>query len=472
MTLQLVQPPSHAPHDVEVEQALIGTLLADSAQVDEVSGFLKPEHFFEPLHGRIYKSILACRAAGRPASVQSLKQEFSFDRALAELGGVRYIMACVDTAPTTIHGAHFGRLTYDFATKRALIELAADIDAVAKDTPSEWSSGDLMQMAESKISELSRQIEFRGTDTFKHIGGLANKVVDDCIAKVVQPSVLFGLRALDDLTGGMHEQEVIVVGGRPGMGKTAFAAQVAMNAAEQGHAVAFFSMEMPAVAIVQRCLTSIAYRQGSRIAYEALRKGRMDVGDADALVRANAEFTGLPIWIHEGRTQKPSSILSEAYRMQRQAEQQGQRLGLIIVDHIQKVLPERDMRGNKVAEVTEVSDALQKMAGALKCPVIALSQLNRGVEGREDKRPELRDLRESGSIEQDADVVLLLHREAYYLKKKEPDPYRDTAKHNEWMAKWRECRNQLEIQVAKQRNGPEGKAEVFFDAPSSAIKDK
>jgi replicative DNA helicase len=357
------------------------------------------------------------------------------------------------------------------AAQRAIVRMARDIEAVAADAPSEWDVQDLVQMAEGKLLQTSAAYASTRKQRFEPASVISAKVVDALYQPELNDSVSFGLTELDAITAGMRPKEMIVVGARPGMGKTAFATAISLRVARQKRAVAFFSMEMDAASIIRRALTSLAYQHGHNIAYEALRKGGLTIAQKDALASASTDFNSLPFWIHEGRDHKPSALVAEARRMQTIAEKMGTPLGLIVVDHIQKVVPERDARGNKVAEVTEVSDALQKMAGALNCPVMALSQLNRGVEGREDKRPELRDLRESGAIEQDADLVMLLHREAYYLSKKEPNKWKEQEKHNDWYRDFVRVRYQLDVMIAKQRNGAEGTVMVHFDAPTGAMKD-
>jgi replicative DNA helicase len=277
------------------------------------------------------------------------------------------------------------------------------------------------------------------------------------------------LPSLDELTGGAHAKELIVVGARPGMGKTAFAGHLALSAARAGHAVAFFSMEMAAAAVTLRLIAARAFADGRPVAYDAARRGVLSRDQMDVLFAAEAALQALPLYVHEGRTLTPSGLFLAARRMQNRMRDRGSPLGLVIVDHLQKIRPDRDCRGNKVAEMTEISDALQKMAGSLDVPVVALSQLNRAVEGRGgDKRPELSDLRESGAIEQDADVVLLLYREAYYVKKREP--HRLAPEWHDWHAEWLRCQHVLDVHVAKQRNGQEGHLRVHFDGASSGIR--
>jgi len=460
------------PFDLETEQALLGVILVRGS-LDPIGALVRPEHFSEDLHARVYAALQACAKSGKRCDLSAIRAEFVLDRALQEVGGIKYLTNCMAMVPGTTDAMFddIARLVVSFAARREVVRAARDIEACAQDMPSEWDVEDLVQMAEGRVLRAGAAFAGIKRQRFESASAISGRVIDQMFDETKVESVRFGLTELDRLTAGMRPKEMIVVGARPGMGKTAFAMAVALRAARQGRAVAFFSMEMDAASLMRRALTSMAYEDGHNVAYEALRKGGLKESEKDALIKANVHFNNMPLWIHEGRDHKPSALLSEARRMQAQAEKLGTPLGLVVVDHIQKVVPERDAKGNKVAETTEVSDALQKMAGALNCPVMALSQLNRGVEGREDKRPELRDLRESGAIEQDADLVLLLHRESYYLKKKEPDRFKQPDKHNEWFKDYVRVRHQLDVQIAKQRSGPEDTVTIHFDAPTGAMKD-
>lgn len=462
--------PLARPWDVETEQALLGTLLIDNGSLTSVATFLKPEHFYEPLHQRIFECIARLVKIGQVASPITLRPHFALDAGAGQVGGPRYLAELCRFTPTTENAIDYARIVFELAMRRALIEAAEEISATALDPPIDMTTADQLAVAEQALARITANMERGRAQQFRSLGSIAAEVVDRVSAGDSGPCVKYGILGLDNLTGGMRPGEYVVIGARPGMGKTAVAGKLALEAGAQRKGVAFFSMEMGAEAIALRLLTAIAEaHQFGSVPYEGVRKGEVtDAKKLEALIRAEGILNGLPVWIHEGRGHTPSQIMLEAKRLARAAERRGTPLGLVVVDHLQKIKPERDMRGNKVAEMTESSDMLQKMAGILGVPVVALSQLNRAVEGRSDKRPELSDLRESGAIEQDADCVLLLYREAYYLKKREPAAY--SQEHGEWYAEYSRCRNVLEIQVAKQRNGPEGLVQVHFDAPTSAIK--
>ena len=457
------------PYDMDVEMQLLGNLLLWNENLDSLVGVLEPEHFAEPAHQRIYAAILAAVRSGQAASAFTLKNQFESDHAMKVIGGASYL------ATLSGHGRHcldpvkWARALQGMAFRRNLIEVAREIQDVAQDASIEFDPARIADIADRMLADATATASPAGVDKFRNAGDIAGDMLKELTSPRGEPGVQFGLTRLDEMTGGMRPKELIIVGARPGMGKTAFAGHLALMGARQGVGVAFFSMEMAAKPVTLRLCTALANEQGRNVPYEAARRGSIGADDANALFEAEGWLKQLPLKIHEGRGLTPTGIVLAARRLQNEMANTKTPLGLIIIDHIQKIRPDRDMRGNKVAEMTEISDALQKMAGALNVPVVALSQLNRLVEARNDKKPELSDLRESGAIEQDADVVLLLYREAYYVKKAEPS--RTDNAYNDWFAKWEACRHRLDIHIAKQRNGSEGRCAVHFDAPSSALKD-
>lgn len=475
MTLRLVTSETQdplQPYDYDTEQALLGAVLVRGS-IDAIGGGLRPEHFYEPMHQRIFECILRCAQSGSSFAYSAIKAEFALDRAVQSAGGVDYLTLCMRAAPgvTDSFVQAYAAIIIRLAAQRALLATAKDIEAVALDTPSEWSVSDLMLMAEGAIQKASAAFEGSRKSRVYTAADVASDAVKQAMSGEATVSCRFGIQSLDAMVGGLAKGEYALIGGRPGMGKTAVGMQIALNVARQNKAVAFFSLEMPARSIIQRALTSVAYEGGARLAYSDIRKGAFDGQNATALFHAESAFRTLNLWMIEGDGHTPQKLMADAKMLARRAEAMGQGLGLIVVDHIQKVAPGRQHNSNKTAEMTEISDALQKMAQSMQCPVLALCQLNRGVEGRDDKRPGLADLRESGGLEQDADMVILLYREAYYLQKKEPDQFHEPDKHNDWFKKLSAVRFQLEAHVAKMRSGESGTAHLFFDAPSSFVGD-
>lgn len=457
------------PYDVEIEQQLLGHLMLHNNRLDQLA-FLEPHHFADPLHQRLYEAIKAAVRANKIASPFTLRNEFEDDAGMRLVGGPAYLANLAALARECLDPVQWAQVVHNFAFRRNMVQVARDIQDAVQSAPIEQDATELAAHAERLIADAAGNASPLASDRFRTAGDVAADVMRQVTSPKGEPSVRFGLTALDEMVGGMRPKEMIIVGARPGMGKTAFAGHVARMAARQGHTVAFFSMEMSAPAITLRLITAEAFERGHSVAYEAVRRGSMTADDQGALFDAEADLGSLPLRIHEGRGLTPTGIILAARRLQNEVAKTHP-LGLVILDHIQKIKPDRDCRGNKVAEMTEISDALQKMAGSLNVPVVALSQLNRQVESRgQDKRPELADLRESGAIEQDADLVLLLYREAYYVKKAEPSRG-DASAWADWHAKWLNTKNKLDILVAKHRNGSEGRCTVHFDAPSSALRD-
>lgn len=452
------------PHDIDTEQQLLGELMLNNAAAERLIGVLEPAHFAEPLHQRLYDAIARAVKAGLAATPFTLKPEFEHDAALRDLGGAGYFVTLAARAGECVDPAAWAQALKNLAFRRRLIATAREIQDAAFRAPIEAEPAAIAEHAEALLAHAFTDTN-AGQERFRPLGDLANEVMTQ---RDAEPTVKFGLDRLDDITGGLRPKELVIVGARPGMGKTAFAGHLALAAAKQGRGVAFFSMEMAAAAITLRLIAAHAFALGRTVAYDEARRGRLDARETEALTEAEASLRKLPLYIHEGRQLTPSGLLLAAKRAQKRLRDTTAPLGLVVIDHIQKIRPDRDCRGNKVAEMTEISDALQKMAGALNVPVVALSQLNRAVEGREGRRPELSDLRESGAIEQDADLVLLLYREAYYALKAEPHrAHEDWA---DWHSEYLRCANKLDIFVAKHRNGREGQVRAYFDAPSSGIR--
>ncbi len=457
------------PFDLTSEQQLLGALLLDNAAAEALIGFLEPSHFAEALHGRVYEAIVRAVRAGEAASPFTLKAQFELDEGMRAVGGTVYLADLAAAGRGCADATAWARALHALSFRRTLIAAAREIQEVAFSAGVDADAAKIADVAERLLSAATDGASSAGGERFRSIGDLAAQVTRGFGEGARAPGVSFGLRGLDELTGGAHAKELIIVGARPGMGKTAFAGHLALTAARAGHAVAFFSMEMAASAVTLRLIAARAFADGRSVAYDSARRGVVTGEQAEALFAAEASLSALPLYVHEGRTLTPSGLLLSSRRMQKRMRDTPAPLGLIIVDHLQKIRPDRDCRGNKVAEMTEISDALQKMAGSLGVPVVALSQLNRAVEGRGgDRLPELSDLRESGAIEQDADVVMLLYREAYYVKKREP--HRLAPEWFDWHAEWLRCQHVLDVHVAKQRNGQEGHVRAYFDGPSSGIR--
>lgn len=467
-----LDPAPPLPFDIEVEQALLGAILVNNDVFRQIGAFLKPEHFYEALHGRIFEAVQDTVKAGRLASPATLRLYFSRDAGMKTVGGAAYLAELCKFTPSVIDAGAFARMIVDYALRRAIMAAADEIRATALDPPVAMPGLDVVSMAEGLIASLSTAFDTTQGRRFEALGPAVEETVKATMSDDGPAAVFFGLPRLDDHTGGMRASEFIIIGGRPGMAKSAFAAAIALENGRAGMGVGFFSLEMQTEAIALRLLCAEAYlRQNICVAHEQARKGKRFLSDADqrALFEAEGQLRALPIWIHEGRKMTVGQLAFEARQLKRAKQHTASPLQLVIVDHLQKIRPERDLK-NKVTEMTEITDTLSKLAGELGVPIIALSALNRKAENREDRRPELGDLRESGSIESDADTVLLLYREAYYVQKRAV-PMSDPG-YVKWSNDLSGCRNELDIIIAKQRHGREGLIRVFFDGPSSAIRDE
>ena len=466
------------PSDLDLEQQLLGSLLMFNEGVQPVAAILKPHEFAEALHGRIYAAIIAAANAGIPPSPFTLRADFENDAGMRSLG-VNYFAQLVGLARHCLDPIAWARQIHNLAFRREIINAAQEIQSAATDSSIDFGPEKIAEYAEHLLTSVTADASPSSFDRFKPFEGVAAGVLKQIGSAEGEATIPFGIKPVDDATGGMRRGEFIVIGARPGMGKTAVAAHIGKSAATAGHPVAFFSMEMGADAISLRLLTSMAFRRykahdGEWVvpdevpAYEAARRRTLSEGQMRGLFALEPELAGIPLHIHEGRGLTPSQITLAAKRLRNELRAKGQDLSLVIVDHLQKVKPDRHLNGNKVGEMTEITDALQKLAGNEGLSVIGLSQLSRASEKRDDKRPQISDLRESGSIEQDADVILMLYREAYYLGKDERSRPGSSG-HSDWCNEWHEKKHRLEIARVKQRNGPEGIDEVFFHAPSSWI---
>lgn len=484
MVQQFMKPTDYklpTPSDLAMEQHLLGALLMYNEYVESVGSILKAYEFAEPLHSRIYSAILGAVNAGAVASPFTLKSEFENDPGMKSIGGAsNYLAQLAVMSRDCLDPLVWAKQIHAFAFRREIIQAAQEIQAAATDASIEFGPEKIADYAESLLTAVTADCSTSGAERFKSLNDVAGGVLKSIGGDTVEKTIPFGISALDEATGGMRPGEFIVIGARPGMGKTAFAAHIAKSAAQAGNPVAFFSMEMGADAIALRLLTSLAFTryrdQGgewavpdSVPAYEAARRRQLKPEQLNELFALEAKLAELPLKIHEGRGLTPNGIVLATKRLQNELKARGQSLGLVVVDHLQKIRPDRTLNGNKVGEMTEISNALQQLAGNMKLSVVGLSQLNRETEKRDNKKPQLGDLRESGAIEQDADLVLLLYREAYYVTKRQKHPSEHG--YNEWLNDWLEWRHKLEIMIAKHRNGPEGRHDVFFHAPSSWIGD-
>jgi replicative DNA helicase len=459
-----------APHNIEAEQALLGAILVNNEALYRVTDFLEPGHFFEPLHQKIYDTARSLIRTGKLASPVTLKTFLPADVDVAGLTLAQYLARLAAEATTIINAADYGRTVYDLAVRRDLIEIGEDMVNVAFDAPVDFAPRDQIEDAERRLYELA-EIGKYGGGFQKFETALTTAV--DMAARAYQregklSGLATGLKDLDGKMGGLQASDLIIVAGRPGMGKTAFATNIAYNVAKayvgatradghmettNGGIVGFFSVEMSAEQLATRIIA-----EQSGIPSSTIRRGGITERDFEKIKDVAIELQHLPFFIDETGGLSVAQLAARARRLKRQRG-----LDMLVIDYIQLLSgSSRRSQENRVQEVTEITTNLKALAKELNVPIVALSQLSRQVENRDDKRPQLSDLRESGSIEQDADVVLLVFREEYYLSNKEPRP--GTDEHIKWQTEMDLAHGKAEIIIGKQRHGPTGTVSLHFDA--------
>ncbi|MBO9501570.1 replicative DNA helicase [Brevundimonas sp. A19_0] len=463
--------PQSLPHNLEAEQALLGCLLFDNSAFERLSDKLRGSHFYEPFHQRLYDVIEDHIRQGLLAEPTLLMGRFKQDPAFEQFGGLRYLADLVDRAPPAANAPDYARVIYDLALRRDLIRIGGDITRAAPDP--ETPALDQIESAEQSLYTLA--------ETGKPSSGFVS--FSTALAGAVQMAgeayqrdgKLAGLATqLDDLDqklGGLYPSDLLILAGRPSMGKTSLATNVAFNVARNyrweptpegrktvsGGVVAFFSLEMSAEQLAMRILAD-----ASGISSDRLRKGEIDASDYGRLRDAAIEIGESPLYIDATGGLPISKLAARARRLKRQEHG----LDLIIVDYLQLLtVGDANSQKNRVQEVSEITGGLKALAKELNVPVIALSQLSRQVESRDDKRPQLSDLRESGSIEQDADVVMFVYRESYYLGRSEPRE--GTEEHLKWQQDMDQLQHVAEVIIGKQRHGPIGTVRLSFDADTT-----
>ncbi len=460
------------PFNIEAEQALLGAILYSNKAYERVSDFLLPEHFYDPVHAHIYEVCGELIRRGQIASPITLKSYFVQNPALKALegGGAGYLARLAGATVSVFNAKDFGQTIYDLAVRRELIAIGDEMQEVAYDSPIDLSPADQIESIEGQLFQLAEKGKVNSG--FLKFDIASQKAIELAELAYKKPEgvsgIATGLSDLDEKLGGLQPSDLIIVAGRPGMGKTALATNIAFHVAKHfrteqndtnqertvdGGRVAFFSLEMSSEQLATRILS-----EQSRVSSSAIRKGTIDEEDFRRFAKAVTDLQHIPLYIDETGGISIATLASRARRLKRTAGG----LDLIVVDYLQ-LATGAGKRGsdNRVLEVGEITGGLKALAKELEVPVIALSQLSRAVESRDDKRPNLSDLRESGSIEQDADVVMFVFREAYYVNNREPTE--GTAEHETWQQDMERVQGKAEVIIAKQRHGPVGKVELYFE---------
>ncbi|MFZ5615953.1 MAG: replicative DNA helicase [Pseudomonadota bacterium] len=462
------QSAERTPFNLESEQAVLGAVLFDNEIYYRVSSFLKTEHFFDPVHQLIYNTCGALINHGRLASPVTVDASLAASAGYAEAGGRRYLEQLASNVPSTAGAPDYARVVFDMSVRRGLITVGSDMIERARDASLADEPGVQLAEAEQALYKLAETGKYGGG--FKSFRTAIAEAIDLADAAVKRDGglagVSTGLRDLDHTLGGLHPSDLIILAGRPSMGKSSLATNIALNAARayrperqndgtikaiEGAVVGLFSLEMSADQLATRIIAEV-----SGVPSNEIRRGEIDQEQFERIYHAARELESLPLYIDDTGGLSIAQLAARARRLKRQHG-----LGLLVVDYLQLLTGSSQKRNDgRVQEITEISMGLKTLAKELNVPVLALSQLSRQVEQRDDKRPQLADLRESGSIEQDADAVLFIYREEYYLKRTEPRE--GTEEHAKWLADCDAAKGVAEVIIGKQRHGPIGKVELAF----------
>lgn len=480
LPLRVVPPADTAtlPQNLEAEAALLGALMIDNRLVEDVMLKLRPEHFHEPLHGRIYDAILRLSDRGMVATPVTLKPLFDADAAMQEVGGTAYLARLTEQSGALIAARDFAQQIYDLALLREMIRVGRDMAAGALDTAADVPPLAQIEAAELALYKVAEQGEVAGAvKTFAQATREAVDMADRAMKSGGHLSgYTTGLDSLNTKIGGLHKSDLVVLAARPAMGKSALATNIAFACAQRamqdaaegiednkrsGTGVAFFSLEMSSDQLATRVLA-----EQSGVNSEALRMGKISQDEFNRLARAAGTLSELPFYIDDTPALSIAALRTRARRLKRQRG-----VGLIIVDYLQLLQGSAKTSENRVQEISEITRGLKTLAKELQVPVIALSQLSRAVENREDKRPQLADLRESGTIEQDADIVLFIYREEYYHSLKQPD-IEDREKHAKWAERAAQLHGLAEVIVSKQRHGSTGTVRLTFNGATTKFADR
>ena len=456
------------PHSIEAEQQLLGAILTNNDVYDRVASIIGPQHFYDPLHARIYEIAANRIAKNALASPVTLKAFLEDDEGLKEVGGPAYLARLAGAAISAFAVRDYAQMIYDFAIRRELINLGQDIADRAKRVEVTSEPKEQIVEAEQKLYALSEQGQTEsGFQSFlKAVTDAVNVANAAYQREGGLAGISTGLIDMDKKLGGLHRSDLLILAGRPSMGKTSLATNIAFNIAKaykrgltpdgtegavDGGVVGFYSLEMSAEQLAARILS-----EASEVPSEQIRRGDMTEAEFRRFVEAAKQLEACPLYIDDTPALPISQLAARARRLKRTHG-----LDVLIVDYLQLVRP-ASAKDSRVNEVSEITQGLKAIAKELDIPVIALSQLSRQVENREDKRPQLSDLRESGSIEQDADVVMFVFREEYYAEREKPSDDR-----LEEMAAWQERMERLhgkaEVVIGKQRHGPIGTVELSFE---------
>ena len=452
------------PNNIEAEQSIIGSILLNNEIFDEINLLINSKNFYDPMHQKIYMAIEKLIYSGMLANPITLKNYFENEK--DELNIPNYLFKITKFSTSSRQAIEYSKLIYDLYVKRELIKISENIIDTAKSNDLDNDGKSIIENFEKSLFDLAEKGSFSSSlvkfdEAMKMTIEMASSAYKNEEGIVGVPT---GLTDLDYRLGGLHKSDLLIIAGRPSMGKTALATNIAFNAAKKiqndgrKSTIAFFSLEMSSEQLSTRILA-----EQSRIKSNDIRRGKISEEQFDKFIEVSKNISELPLYIDETPAISIAALSNRARRIKRLYG-----LDMVVVDYIQ-LMKASNFREGRVQEISEITQGLKALAKELSVPVLALSQLSRAVEHRDDKKPQLSDLRESGSIEQDADVVMFVYREAYYLQGKEPRPA--TVEHAEWQAKMNDISHLAEIIIGKQRHGPTGNVMLEFEAMFTKFKD-
>ena len=456
------------PSNIEAEQALLGSILVNNDIIDEIANLVNSNIFYDPAHIKIYEVIENLNNKGMIANPITLKNFFEKDNMLNEVGGTEYLVKLTRFSGSVKQAIDYAKIIHEMYLRRELVQIS---DKLSNDTlnanAQEQNAENIIESAEKSLFDLAERGSF--TQSFLKFNQALDQTIEMATLAMKNDrgivGVPTGLTDVDEKLGGLHKSDLIILAGRPSMGKTALATNIAYNAAQhvlkrqEKSSIAFFSLEMSSEQLSTRILSEQA-----RIKSDDIRRGKVTEEEINRYIETSRNIYNLPLFIDETPAITIATLSNRARRIKRLFG-----LDLIVVDYIQLMRSSSNKNEGRVQEISEITQGLKALAKELSVPVLALSQLSRAVEQRDDKQPQLADLRESGSIEQDADVVMFVFREAYYLERKQPKL--GSIEHAEWQSKMNDVNGLADIILGKQRHGPTGTVKVEFEGIYTKFKD-
>jgi replicative DNA helicase len=454
------------PSNLEAEQALLGSILVNNDIIDEISNIINPVSFYDPAHTKVYEVIETLNNKGMIANPITLKNYFEKDNMLNEVGGTEYLVKLTRFSGSAKQAIDYAKIIHEMYLRRELVLISDNLSSETLNTK-EQSAEKIIEGTEKSLFDLAERGSF--SQSFLKFNQALDQTIEMATLAMKNDKgivgVPTGLKDLDEKLGGLHKSDLVILAGRPSMGKTALATNIAYNAAQdimsrqEKSSVAFFSLEMSSEQLSTRILSEQA-----RIKSDDIRRGKVTEEEINRYIETSRNIYNLPLFIDETPAITIATLCNRARRIKRLFG-----VSLVVVDYIQLMRAGSNRSDNRVQEISEITQGLKALAKELGVPVLALSQLSRAVEQRDDKQPQLADLRESGSIEQDADVVMFVYREEYYLERKQPKL--GSIEHAEWQSKMNDVNGLADIILGKQRHGPTGTIKVEFEGIYTKFKD-